>query len=72
MAYPCIVYALDNAKKEYAGNKTYSYTDRYLVTLITRDPDISVRGVIARLPMCSFSRAYTADNLHHYAYSLYF
>lgn len=72
LKYPCIVYERDNAKTEFAGNKPYSYTKRYQVTVIDRNPDTSIPDKIAMLPLSNLSRIFTADNLHHYAYTLYF
>ena len=72
MQFPCIVYALDNAKTEFAGNKPYRLTKRYQVTSIDRDPDSSVPDGIAQLPLSNLNRIFTADNLHHHVYNLYF
>ena len=72
MAYPCIVYHRDYSDNDYADNGPYRRQWRYLVTLITRDPDDAVREAIADLPLCRFSRFYTANNLNHDAFNLYF
>lgn len=72
MSYPCIVYKRDYMDTKFAGNKPYSQTKRYLVTVIDRDPDSLIPDKISSLPMCTFDRHYTADNLNHDSYSLYF
>ena len=72
MKYPCIVYSLERIEATHANNKPYALNNRYGLTYITRNPDDANRHEIAMLPMCSFERAYTADNLHHYTYRLYF
>lgn len=72
MQYPCIVYQRDNADTKFAGNNAYRYTKRYQVTIIDRDPDSVIPGKVAGLPMCLFNRYFTADNLHHDVYNLYF
>jgi hypothetical protein len=72
MQYPCIVYSLDNAKTEFAGNHPYSRTKRYQVTVIDRNPDTIIPDDIAQLPLSNLNRVFTADNLHHYVYNLYF
>jgi hypothetical protein len=72
MQYPCIVYAQDNAKTEFAGNLPYSYAKRYQVTVIDRNPDSAVPDKIAMLPKSDLNRIFTADNLHHYVFNLYF
>ena len=72
MDYPCIVYSLSRIEPKYADNAHYSLYKKYDLQYITRDPDDPVIFELANLSMCSFDRAYKADNLNHYAYSLYF
>jgi hypothetical protein len=72
MNYPCIVYSRDNAQSKFADNAPYRYTQRYQVTVIDRDPDSEIPNKIAALPLCLYSRHFTADGLHHDVYSLYF
>jgi len=72
MNYPAIVYHLDYSDNDYADNRPYRRHWRYLVTLISRDPNDPVREALADLPMCRFSRFYTANNLNHTAFNLYF
>lgn len=70
--YPCIVYARDNESVEFAGNLPYIHTKRYQVTAIDRNPDSIIPNKIASLPLINLSRIFTADNLHHYVFNLYF
>lgn len=72
MKYPCIVYAQDNAKTEFAANSPYRYTKRYQVTVISRDPDTLIPDDVAQLPLSNLNRIFTADNLHQYVFNLYF
>lgn len=72
MEYPCIVYKRDQADTMFAGNNPYRYTTRYLVTVIDRDPDSVVPKKVASLPMCLFNRFFTAANLNHDVFNLYF
>lgn len=72
MQYPCIVYAHDMAKTEFAGNHPYSRTKRYQVTVIDRNPDTHIPDDVAQLPLSNLNRVFTADNLHHYVFNLYF
>lgn len=72
MQYPCIVYAHDSTKTEFAGNHPYSRTKRYQVTVIDRNPDTIIPDDIAQLPLSNLNRVFTADNLHHYVFNLYF
>lgn len=72
MQYPCIVYHLDGIDTRYANNLPYEHHKRYLVTYIDFDPDMTIPDQIAQLPTAKFSSYYTADNLNHYAYRLYY
>jgi hypothetical protein len=72
MEYPCIIYERSNANTDFAGNKPYSYEQRYTITVIDKNPDSLLIDKIAALPKCVFDRHYTADNLNHDIFSLYF
>lgn len=72
MSYPCIVYNRDSTETQFAGNLPYRSTLRYQVTVIDRNPDSLIPGKVAALPMCLFNRHYTANNLHHDVFNLYF
>lgn len=72
MKYPCIVYQRDTATTRYSDNTPHSYVQRYMVTVIDRDPDGAIRDRVASLPLCSYNRFFTADNLNHDVYTLYF
>lgn len=72
MNYPCIVYARDNAETLYADNSPYRQTRRYSVTVIDRNPDSLISEKVAGLSLCSYNRFFTADDLNHDVYTLYF
>jgi hypothetical protein len=72
MKYPCIVYELSHIKSDFADNNPYTLGVRYSVTIIDRDPDSTIPATIALLPLCSFDRFFTADNLNHYVFNIYF
>ena len=72
MEYPCIIYQRDFADTKFAGNSPYRYTKRYMVTVVDRDPDSAIPDKIAALPMCTYNRFYTADNLNHDVFNLFF
>lgn len=72
MAYPCIVYNLEGMETKFADDKPYSVKRRYQVTVIDADPDSDILAKVAALPMCSYERFFTADNLNHDVYNLYF
>lgn len=72
MKYPCIVYAKDYRKLDYADNSPYRHAQRYSVTSIDINPDSETPGKIAMLPMVSFERAFVTENLNHEIFNLYF
>lgn len=72
MKYPCIVFKLDGEHKIFANNKPYSRKARYSVTVIDKNPDSLIPAKIAELPMSDFNRFYSADNLNHTVYNLYY
>lgn len=72
MQYPCVVYERDSADTEFADNRPYHRTQRYQVSVISRNPDSEIPSKIAELPMCIHSRFFTADNLNHDVFTLFF
>lgn len=70
--YPCIVYNRETIETKWAENKPYSLDNRYLVTVIDRDPDSEIPDKIAKLPKCIHDRFFTADNLNHNVFKLFF
>lgn len=72
MQYPCILYKRDDVDEKFADNEPYRRTKRYQVTVIDPDPDSLIPDVVAKLPLCSFDRFYTADNLNHDVFNLFF
>lgn len=72
MQYDCIRYSRTKIQTKYANNHPYARFDCYQLTLIYRDPDSDLPHKIAMLPMCSHDRHYTADNLNHDVFTLYY
>jgi len=72
MEYPCIVYSRDYAYTEFADNSPYCHKLRYQVTVIDRDPDSAIPSRVASMSMSLFNRFFTADNLNHDVFSVYF
>jgi len=72
MDYPCIVYSKNSYFTKFADNKLYSKTKKYTVTVIDKDPDSDIPDRLLSLPLCSFDRHFTKNNLNHNVYSLYF
>lgn len=72
MEYPCIVYNRDYVMTSFADDRPYSRRKRYQVTVIDRDPDSEIPDKIAELPLCTYERFYTSDNLNHDVFRLFF
>lgn len=72
LLYPCIVYSRDDIDSIFANNRSYKQHTRYSVTVIDKNPDSTIPGAVANLPMCSFGRHFISDNLNHDVFNLYF
>ena len=72
LQYPCIVYQRDGGRSEFADNRPLWHTKRYQVTVIDRNPDSDLPDKVIELPLCGFDRFYTADNLNHHVFNLFF
>lgn len=72
LVYPCIIYNRDDVDTTFSDNQPYSHRKRYMVTVIDRDPDSDIPDKVAQLPLCVFDRFYTADNLNHDVYKLFY
>lgn len=72
MQYPCIVYHRDNADTKFADNGPYRLTKKYQVTVIDRNPDSLIPDRVATLPLCTYNRWFSADNLNHDVFTLYY
>lgn len=72
MQYPCIIYRRDDINIAHADNSPYKHKTRYQITVVDQDPDSVIHEKIGELPMCSYDRSYTAENLNHDVYNLYF
>ena len=72
LEYPCIIYKRDDEETQFAGDKPYKTVRRYQLTYIDSNPDSEALFAISQLPMCVYDRYYTADNLNHDVYKLFF
>jgi len=72
LKYPCIIYHRDWAETKFANDKPYNHTRRYMIMVIDQDPDSEIPSKVASMPMSLFNRFYTADNLNHDVYNVYF
>lgn len=72
ITYPAIVYSRDEIDSIHANDTKYINTNRYEIIVIDRKPDNAAIDKILELPLSSFDRHYTADNLHHDVLTLYY
>lgn len=73
LTYPCIIYSQSNGQTRFAGNRPYTFTKKYTVTLISRDPDDPlVEKLAMHFPMFTMDRAFSTEGLHHYVFTLYY
>lgn len=72
MSYPAIVYSRYDIENNHADNNPYKQTLAYQVIVIDKNPDSEIVMKVSRLPMCSYDRHFTSDNLNHDIFTLYF
>jgi len=71
MQYPCIVYRRTSEEVKWADNGRFNEYLRYEVTIIDRDPDSPIPGLLKQTPLVSFDRHFASDDLNHDVYNLY-
>lgn len=73
MQYPCIIYNVTDQYDFYADDRKYHKKKKYDVMIISKDPDSEIPDQLDdHFKYCSFNRYYTADNLNHWVYQLYY
>lgn len=72
MDYPCIVYQRDSILDQHADDRPYHSRKRYQVTVIAQDPDSTIVDAVKRLSLCTYDRFFTAHNLNHDVFKLYY
>lgn len=73
MRYPCIVYKNEGMSAKYADNRIYMGKTRYMLTIIDKDPDSELPvKLLGKFSMISYDRSYTANNLNHFVFTLYY
>lgn len=75
MKYPCFVYSRSTVDTTRADDLAYLKHPRYMVTFISDDPDTNgemVYNMLDRFPYCTHDRFYTANNLSHDVFDLYY
>lgn len=72
LKYPCMICKLSNIRSNFANDKRYLTGHMYEITIIDENPDSKIHQRLEKIPYVSFVRFYTADNLNHWVYNLYF
>lgn len=72
MKYPCIRYRRASIVPTFADDIPYLLQNRYEIIAIYQDPDNDLPERIAKLPTAQHVRPYTADNLHHDVFMMYY
>lgn len=72
MKYPAIRYSLSDIDIDYANNLIYKQKLKYEIIVIDKDPESDIFLKVSALPYCRFVRHYTADNLNHYVFEIYY
>jgi hypothetical protein len=72
MQFPCIKYQRDGSSADHADNELYRHAKGYQVTVIDRNPDTEIADQVEALQYATFERFFTADDLNHYVFSVYF
>lgn len=72
MNYPAIRYMLYDIDNAHADNIVYRQDVGYEIIVIDRDPDSEIVERISKIPGIRFNRFYTADNLNHTVFILYY
>lgn len=71
--YPAIMYSLDGIEINHADDIKYAKRKRYSVILIDYNVDSEyVYKILDTFEYCSFERFYVADNLNHWAFTLFY
>ena len=74
MSYPAIVYDLYRVNQRFADDTNYRIMPGYSVTIIDRNTELDwINDMLEAFPKyCSLERTYTADNLVHYSFILFY
>lgn len=72
LSYPCIIYQRNTGDTMYADNAPYSFRIRYQLMYVDKDPDAETIMSLAALPYCKMDVHYSANNLNHDVFTLYY
>jgi hypothetical protein len=73
MKYDAIRYKLSGKDLKRANNRIYGSINRYDGVIITKNPDSTLPDrLLDSFEMVSFGSPYTADNLNHFPFTIYY
>lgn len=73
MKYPCIRYKKAAPGIKRADDRVYGATNCYEGVVIDPNPDSTIpQELLEHFTMCSLGNGYTADNLNHYPFTIYY
>lgn len=72
MEYPAIVYRRSNINNNFADDLVYRQSHSYELIVIDKNPDSEIVEEVSKLPSCRYDRHYTADNLNHDVFTIYY
>lgn len=72
MNYPAIRYYKRRIENTHADNRVYLQKYFYELTLIDPTPDSEILDRLSKMPGIQHNRHYTADNLNHDVFDLYY
>lgn len=73
LVYPCVVYSRIPEDAIHADDLKYIKKQGFSVTAIDRDPDSEIaENILDAFPMSRADRNYIADNLNHWALTVYY
>ena len=73
MKYDAIRYSLSDPSIDRANDKVYLKVNKYEGLVITQDPDsVLPDAILNHFEVCSLGKPYTADNLYHFPFTIYY
>lgn len=72
MDYPAIVYHRSDIGNDFADDLVYKQSHFYELIVIDKNPDSEIVEAVSKLPNCRYDRHYTADNLNHDVFTIYY
>jgi hypothetical protein len=70
--YPAIIYSRTRIDARFANNNGYKLDHAYQVIYVHSNPDDSFIDTLALFPTARFQREYTANNLYHDVFIIYY